>query len=222
MCNPVAVAGISAFSSLYQGYAGYQAARAQAAAAEANAGIADANAHDAILRGGMEETKMRRQAAMLRGAQRAAAAASGVVADAGSAAEVQDAAMRERERDIKVNALNAARERWGYQTQAQNYRAEAAAARAQGTNALIGGAIGAGTSLLSLASAGSAASRGGAGTFTPSKWYQANTDWEAMPDLGRWEAVAGKRQADVGLYGQFKTVGGGSAYDLLYRRTRGS
>jgi hypothetical protein len=66
-----------------------------------------------------------------------------------------DASAREGAHDITANAMNHAREAWGYGVQAVNYRnqaaAQAAAARAQGRNAMIGGVFGAASSLLSLA-----------------------------------------------------------------------
>jgi hypothetical protein len=74
--------------------------------------------------------------------------------------DIREASMNEGERDISVNALNHAREAWGYNVQATNYRNEASAARAAGRNAMLGGFIGGASSLLSLAAPASAASRG--------------------------------------------------------------
>ena len=150
MCTVVA-AVLGAVGSLEQGAAAASAAKAQAAAAEQNARIAGMQATDAVKRGGLEEEKARRQMAILRGRQRTMAAAAGLDPDTGSMLDVQDASMREGERDIATSALNHAREAWGYQVQATNYRNEAAAARAAGSNAMTGGIFGAGTSLLSLA-----------------------------------------------------------------------
>lgn len=153
MCTMLAAA-IGAAGTLMQGMAANSAARAQAAAANQNARIAEAQAHDAIERGGQEELRFRRQMAIHRGAQRSALAASGVDVDSGSALDVQNASMREGEHDAAAIRFNAAREGWGYQVQAANYRNEAAAARAAGRNALFGSVVGAGTSLLSAAGPG--------------------------------------------------------------------
>ncbi len=81
--------------------------------------------------------------------QRSALAASGVVVDSGSSLELQDASMREGEYDAATIRFNSARERWGHQVQAVQYRNEASAARAAGRNALFGSLIGAGTGLMS-------------------------------------------------------------------------
>jgi len=140
-------AAIGAAGTIMQGVAADNAAKAQAAAAEQNAKIAEAQGHDAIERGGEEELRLRRQMAIQRGNARAQAAASGIDADAGSMLDLRNASISEQERDAAAIRFNAARERWGYQTQAQNYRNEASAARASGRNALFGSIIGAGTQL---------------------------------------------------------------------------
>ncbi len=157
MCTAI----ITAVGAVMQGIAASKAAKAQAATAEQNARIADARAHDAIERGGIEEYRHRRQMALQQGAQRAMLAASGVVTDSGSALEVQDASMREGEYDAAVIRFNSARERWGHQVQAVQYRNEASAARAAGKNALFGSFISAGTGLMSSGFGGS--------TFRPFK-----------------------------------------------------
>jgi hypothetical protein len=170
---------LGAVGSLYQGYAANQAAKAQASAAlqagEANARLAEAQATDAVKRGGEREEAMRRQLSMLRGRQAAQAAAMGVEADSGSALDIRDASMLEGERDVSTNALNHAREAWGYGVQAANYRsqaaAEAAAARAQGRSAMIGGMFGAASSLLSLAAPTVRASSSSI-TVNPSQYAQ--------------------------------------------------
>ena len=66
-------------------------------------------------------------------------------------ADIQDASRAEGEQDVSVLRMNAARESWGYQVQGTNYRNQASAARASGKNAMLGGFMGAGASLLSLA-----------------------------------------------------------------------
>ena len=146
MCTMLAAA-VSAAGTVMQGMAANNAAKAQAAAAEQNARISEAQAHDAIERGGEEETRLRRQMAQMRGNARAQAAASGIDADSGSLLDVRNASISEGERDAAAIRYNAARERWGYQMQAGNYRNEASAARAAGRNALFSSIIGAGTTL---------------------------------------------------------------------------
>ena len=101
-------------------------------------------------------------------------AASGVEVDSGSALDVQDASIREGEQDAAAIRFNAAREGWGHQVQAVNYRNEASAARAAGRNALFGSIVGAGTSLLSAAGPNTWMKKVGTGKATGGKipsWY---------------------------------------------------
>jgi hypothetical protein len=123
--------------------------------AEQNAKIARAQASDAVKRGGAEEESMRRQFAILRGQQLASAAASGVDTGSGSPLDIQKASRKEEERDVAVNALNFAREAWGYKVEANNYLTEgisrAGALRQQGYSGMVGAYTNAGASLLSLA-----------------------------------------------------------------------
>ncbi|GHV34457.1 hypothetical protein FACS1894187_05040 [Synergistales bacterium] len=153
MCT-VMMTALSAASSLAQGMAAQGAAKAQALSAEQNARMAEEQAKDSVKRGGREENKFRRQIAIHQGQQRAALAASGVDVDSGSAELLQDASRGEAEEDASVIRFNAQREAWGHQAQATDYRNQASAARAAGRNAMTGGVIGAGASLLSLAGDG--------------------------------------------------------------------
>ena len=150
MCTVLATA-LSAVSGIMQGMAANSAAKAEAAAANQNARIAEAQSTDAIARGGKEELSHRRKMSALQGEQRAQLAASGVSVDTGSALAMQDASMSEGEHDAAAIRFNAAREAWGHNVQATNYRNQASAAKAAGRNALTGSIIGAGTSLLTLA-----------------------------------------------------------------------
>ena len=182
MCSFTAAMGIVGFAgSMMQGISGQQAAYAQAEAisrageanariAEINAGISEQQATDAVKRGGEQEERIRRHVASIVGRQRAAAAASGLSPDSGSALDARNSSMLEGERDAVTNALNHARQAWGFGVDASNYKyqaaiertqgaAGAAAARAQGDSAFIGGLFGGASSLLSMA-APTAAYRG--------------------------------------------------------------
>ena len=161
MCTMLATA-IGAAGTLMQGWSQYQAGKAQARVASANAGIEDAAAHDAIERGGVEEMRLRRQMASQRGTQRAMMAAMGIDPDSGSGWDIQDASMREGERDAAAIRFNAARERWGHRVQATSYRNAASAARSAGRNALFGSAISAGGQLAGLIDWGGRGSSGAA------------------------------------------------------------
>jgi hypothetical protein len=150
MCQ-IAIAALSAASSLAQGAAAKSAANAQADVAEVNARIATEQANDALRRGAHEENRFRREQSVLQGSQRAALAAAGVDVDSGSASDLQREARMEEEEDAAVIRFNAARENWAYNTQALDYRNQASAARAAGRNAMIAGVIEAGTGFLSTA-----------------------------------------------------------------------
>lgn len=150
MCTVIATA-LGAVSSIMQGVAANRAAKAEARVAEQNARIAEMRATDAVKRGGEEEMRRRRDMARLEGRQRAMAAAAGIDADSGSMEDIRNASMLEGERDVSTIRLNAAREAWGHNVDATNHRNRASAARASGRNALLGGFLGAGGSLLSMA-----------------------------------------------------------------------
>lgn len=149
MCT-VALTIASALGSIWQGYTQKQAADAQAQAMEINAKIADQQAHDAVVRGGLEEQKMRRQLRLMLGQQTANVGASGVLADNGSALDARLSSVDAMERDIDINEANAQRERWGHQVEAVNYRNQASAAKASGRNAMTAGIFGAGSTMLGL------------------------------------------------------------------------
>lgn len=90
--------------------------------AEWNAKLAERQAADAIARG---QTAAQRQGMATRqaiGAQRAALAANGVEVNDGSAVDVQSDTAALGALDALTIRNNAAREAWGYQAQASNYR----------------------------------------------------------------------------------------------------
>lgn len=217
MCTVVAVA-LSAVGSILQGRAQQKAYESQAAAMEQNARIADMQATDAIQRGGREEGNLRRRARQIAGAQIAQAAASGLAGDSGSLADAYLQSATNMERDVATNAINHAKEAWGYNTQAANYRSQASGLRAAGKSAFMGGLLGAGTSLLSLATPnmfGAAGSK--AASATPSDWYVRNTDWNMTGITGNYTfnpgvAVGGegftiaKQQAAGRAYGWGRTM----------------
>jgi hypothetical protein len=150
MCT-AAIAIASAAMSVMQGAAARSQANAQAAAAEQNANIARMQATDAVKRGGMEEMRIRRDAALLRGRQRVIAAASRLDPDTGSMFDVQNSSMNQAALDITINEANAQREKWAHDVEAVNFMNQASAARAAGNNAFAGGLVNAGTGLMALA-----------------------------------------------------------------------
>ena len=190
MCTTIATTLLTAGLSIAQGVSADRAARAEAATMEQNARNQEIMAQDAVKRGGQEETKLRRRMAILRGQQRAQAAASGLEVDSGSMADIQDASMVEGEHDVSTNAMNHARESWGHNVQAVNYKNAASAARAAGKNAFMGGLLGAGGSLLSLATP--AVSMGGSNSIKLSAGANQALDVAAYTP-GRYDLLPRRR-----------------------------
>lgn len=116
-----------------------------------NAALADLQAQDAIARGGVAGNQRGLQVRQDVGTARAALAGQGVNLDVGTAVDVQSGIARLGALDIATIRNNAAREAWGYTTQAGDLRfrgamaamgADQAAAgmRADSINTLITGA----------------------------------------------------------------------------------
>lgn len=137
MCTLISAlsAGASLFTGITQANNAKAQAEAQANALEANARNADILAHDAVERGGQEELKLRRSLAQVAGNQAVQAASSGVDSNSGSVIDVRNASISEGEHDAEAIRFNAARERWGYISQARNLNNQAAYARAAGKSA---------------------------------------------------------------------------------------
>ena len=155
MCLPAVPVVLGAASSIIQGVAESRNARAQASAAEQNARFANYQADDAIRRGGEEGYALRRRLSIMQGQQRGGAAAAGIDPDSGSMMDIRVSSIREGERDVSTINANHAREAWGYNVQAGNFRHQAAMSRHNARGAMTAGLIGAGGSLLSLARPGS-------------------------------------------------------------------
>lgn len=108
--------------------------------ANVNAGLAQQQATDAIARGQTAEFNQRLKTAQLKSTQTARMAANGVALDSGSPLDVLTSTDVMGEQDALQIRNNAAREAWGYQAQAANYRAQGAAANpwAAGIATLLG------------------------------------------------------------------------------------
>jgi hypothetical protein len=124
-----AALAVMAASSATGAYAQSRAQKAEAnfkkAQGEQNARLADMQAADAEKRGNKEANNYMRKVRGVVGSQRAALAASGVDIGSGSALELQADTEALGEYDAAVIRNNAAREAWGYQAQATNFRNQA-------------------------------------------------------------------------------------------------
>lgn len=136
-------------SSAAGGYAQGQALRAQAdyesTMANINARNAELEADDALKRGEMAAQEARKKSKQLQGAQRAAAAASGISADTGSVAELRAEADLFGKIDADQIRNNAWREAFGLKAQAAEVKGRAKfnsqTARIQARQSLLTGGM---------------------------------------------------------------------------------
>lgn len=145
MCAVAAIPFIAmGASALIQGQQAAAQGEATAQANLQNAAFAEEAANDAIARGGMDEDQQRLATRAAIGTQRAGFAANGVDVNSGSAADIQDDTAALGELDALTIRNNAAREAWGYRTQAQQGRLAAANARSSGQAGMFGSLLTAG------------------------------------------------------------------------------
>jgi hypothetical protein len=136
MCTPLAGlaigamgAGVSAFSSYRETQANNTAAEYNARMLDRNASIATAQASDATRRGQADQEALRRKVNLLKGAQRASYAGSGVLVDTDSALDVAADTESQAMFDSLNISHNAEMERWGYASQAAEYTGQAGLTR---------------------------------------------------------------------------------------------
>lgn len=133
MCEPTT---IMLGMSLASGALGFKSAldqgKYQQRVAENNAITSEYAAKDALTRGAADEQQQRIKTRQVMGAQRAALAASGVDVNSGTGSRILTDSAGLGELDALTIRENAMRSAWGYQTQAENSRAEGALARYAG------------------------------------------------------------------------------------------
>ena len=117
-------AGISAAQSQQDAY------RYQAGISEINARLAEVSAEQELEKGRTEQRRLQLQAENLKGSQRAAMAANGIVLNEGTAKNIIESTDYMAEEDMATIRANAARAAFGYRTQGMNYQAQAGAQRA--------------------------------------------------------------------------------------------
>lgn len=106
-------------------YGQLRSGRFNAKVDEFNAKVATMQAGDAVRRGSVAVNDLRTRVKVMKGAQRAALAAQGVVVDDGSAADVISDTDTQAGKDEQTIRTNAALEAWGYQVQAVDDRTRA-------------------------------------------------------------------------------------------------
>ena len=118
-------AGVQLYGALEEADAKKQQAEFQASQDRFNADISDIQAKDAIERGDVDANNLLNQARGVKGAQRAAAASSGVDVNSGSAAALVADTDQLSKFDVETIKSNAVREAFGYKAQAVQLRREA-------------------------------------------------------------------------------------------------
>lgn len=155
MCGPAAVIGaavLSAAGTLQGGLAAKAQGKYEASIANQNARLASDQAHDALDRGRLEQTKLARRYSQLEGEQTAAMAANGIDVSFGSAADVIGDTKMLYTEDAGTLDQNALRETKGFEISAANHRASAQAAKSKGNAAFTNSLFSAGSTLLGGAS----------------------------------------------------------------------
>ncbi len=157
MCDPASGALMAQGAGGLLGAAGaYNKSKADKAAYEYDAKVADNNAiisdwqaSDAVTRGQVSEGRSKMKTAQLKGSQTASLAARGLDVSEGSALNILQDTQYMGELDAAVIKDNAARESYGFRTEATNSRMKAAVLRARADaespnraafNSLLGGA----------------------------------------------------------------------------------
>jgi len=136
---------LSIGGGLISGAASRQAAYANAATMESNAVLAEAAKTDALARGGQAAGQVRTRGTQTEASQTADYSASGVSVKSGSAVDVGSSTEAVSELDAELAKNNARREAFGYESQASNFRRQAAYTRQEGDMAevtsILGGAV---------------------------------------------------------------------------------
>jgi len=154
IAGPLQILGtvLGAAGTVYSGIAAMQAANYQAAVAEMNAKIAEDNARRAVFASQVAAQDQDRQTAAALGELLAQQGASGIDVGTGS----QLLAQRGTRELGRLDSLRIRQEgdiqRYNFQTDAVNARAQAQLSRMEGRSALIGGILGGARSLLGAAS----------------------------------------------------------------------
>ncbi len=156
MCEPItialiagtaATAGLQAAGQIQAGRAAGAQADFRAEVARTNAMVAGVRAEDALDRGGIEETRFRRQVDNLKGRQRAAFASNGILLGEGSALTVLEDTAMLGELDALTIRSNAEREATGFLTRRNQFLAQSALFNATADESRRAGRIGALTSI---------------------------------------------------------------------------
>jgi len=161
MCHPAIAAVFSAVGAMQQAQAQQDQANYNAAVASNNAKLAEYQAQDAQQRGDIETQKVSREAAQLKGAQRATLAARGLSLGEGTPLSLLEQTDYFGAVDVATSRTNTGKAVWERRVQAQQFESEAAQQRS------VAGNI---NPLFSGVAAGASTFVAAGGTVSP-KWY---------------------------------------------------
>ena len=122
----------SSFGTVMQAYGSYQSAEYNSQIARNNATLASYQAMDALTRGKTAEDRKRLETGLVAGKAKVRIAGSGIDVGYGSSLDRIGDIYTVGDTDALTISANAEREAWGYQTQASDYRSQAALRKAQG------------------------------------------------------------------------------------------
>lgn len=149
-----AAISVTVAAGAYTAYQQNQAGKAAGKIGEFNAGVAGAQADDALVRGRRDERDFRAQTKATIGSQRASLAAQGVEIDEGSALAIQEDTARQGELDAITIRNNAAREAWGFRVGAVDAGNRARIDRAEGRNRATATVLNTGASAMGMGYSG--------------------------------------------------------------------
>lgn len=163
----IAMAGLQALGSIMQGNASAGAANFNAKVADQNAQLATQKAAWAGAEGEQKVGIAGLQAKQTQGNIKVAQATNNVDVNSGSALAVQQSQRQAAQLNLANIRSNAAREAFGYETQAVGYRNQASLDRASAKNARMAGYVGAVTNVAKGAAAYSMYGGDSGEMFTP-------------------------------------------------------
>lgn len=139
---------IQAIGTLASAGAQYQSAQYGKAMAEQNAKLAEQQGLASLRQGALEQERIARRARQIQGQQRALYGASGVDISSGSPLEIQASTEYMAAQDKALVRYNAELKKWGFDVEAANYKAQAQQYGNMGKSAIVGGLLGAGSTIL--------------------------------------------------------------------------
>lgn len=180
----------------------YQSSQYQADVAEQNAKIAEEQARDVQRRKAEEISDLQEQRRQMQGQQRVAMAATGADSGYGSGLAILTDTSYLSQMDINKTEYNAAKEEWGYQSQAKMYKAESGAHKAAAKNAIVQGVVTMGSQMIGAksgnSSAGASTSKA-TGYKSSSLMPTTNTYWDPP------KYMLGQNLVDTKWYSKKKT-----------------